>query len=172
MHDWIGAGRESVQVTAARVELARYDWSTYRAPTGNGFGIPDIFMRIIEADSDSDLLGCTLEYRLEVQSMVYEVALPAVGVIVAAYAESLPVAAEMELLNVLHNIITGEPHASELEMGNYDLVERCVERAREGIWVMYSKLSKINADFMLDVLDVVDLDRARFAAFRDRWQVD
>lgn len=156
----------SVKAVAARLEIGRIDWSAYRAPASGGPGIRDLLLGLLDAGDESEAVGCSLEYRFEVQSMVFEVALPAVGVILAAYAEDLPLWVEMELLNVLHNIITGEPHRSELELGNVDLVDKCIERARDGIWVMYSRLSKWNSDFLLDVLELVDSDRERFTAFR------
>lgn len=154
----------------ARLELGRHDWSAYRAPGSGGPSLPEVFLRMFDAHDQAAATGFSLEHKLEVQSMVFEVALPAVGVIMAAYADGgLPQWVEDELLTVLHNVITGEPHRSELERGNVDLVDRCIATARSGIWSMYARLTKSNADFLLDVLDFVDDDRDRLSAFQARF---
>ena len=101
--------------------------------------------------------------------MVYEVALPALDVILAGYAEHPPVWVESEFLNALHGIILGEPHESEMELGNGDLVDRCRERARDGIWVLYARLSTFNADFLMDILEELDTDKDRFQAYRSEF---
>lgn len=155
-----------MKAKAARLEVQRHDWSAYRAPISGGMAIPDIFLKLMDTEIADEAVGASLEYRLEVQSMVYEVALPALDVILAAYAENPPVWVESEFLNALHNIILGEPHRSELELGNFDLVDRCIQRARDGIWVLYSRLSRFNADFLIDILDAIDTDRERFEAYR------
>ncbi|WP_433793704.1 hypothetical protein [Actinoplanes sp. CA-252034] len=158
--------RAFMRAKAARIEVRRHDWAAYRAPVSSGPSIPDVFQRLLDAGSAEEAAGFSLEYRLEVQSMVYEVALPALDVMLAAYVEDLPNWVESEFLNALHGIILGEPHRSELDLGNFDLVERCVQRARDGIWTLYARLSKFNADFLIDILDEIDTDRDRFEAYR------
>lgn len=155
-----------MKYSAARLEVGRVDWTSYRAPKHGGPGIPEIFLKLFEAGSADEAAGYSLEQRFEVQAMVYEVALPAVDVIVAAYADSPPLWLEMELLDVLHNIVLGEPHRSEVEAGNHLLIEQCVDRARRGMWVLYSRLSKHNYEFLLDILAELDDDRSRVEAFR------
>jgi len=159
----------AMKARAARLEVRRHDWSAYRAPESGGLGIADLFTRLLDAEDAAESVGVSLEDRLEVQSMVYEVALPALDVILAAYAEDPPVWVESEFLNALHSIILGEPHESETELGNHDLVDRCIERARDGIWVLYARLSKFNADFLIDILEELDTDKDRFQAYRSEF---
>jgi hypothetical protein len=159
-----------MKARAARLEIGRHDWSSYRSPASGGPSTPDVFLGLLNAENAEDAVGVSLEYRLEVQSMVYEVALPALDVILAAYSEEPPVWVESELLNALHGIILGEPHRSELELGNSDLVDRCIQRARDGLWVLYARLSRFNADFLIDILDVLDSDRERFEAYRREFE--
>ncbi|MFU8851226.1 hypothetical protein ACNAW0_09625 [Micromonospora sp. SL1-18] len=151
---------------AARREIDRHDWNRYRHPSGrDGSELRMIFLGLLEA-GEAEEPGLSLEYRLEVQSMVFEVALPAVGVILAAYSDQLPRWVEMEFLNALHNVLLGEPHVSEIAAGNGEVVDRCIRSARSGIWVLYSKLSRHNSDFLIDILEMVDDDRGRFEFFR------
>ncbi|MEU8186714.1 hypothetical protein [Micromonospora carbonacea] len=162
-----------MRYSAARQELERISWDDFRAPNGSGVAVAEIFRRLFDAEQEGDVEGCGLEQQLEVQSMVFEVALPAVGVILAAFAEEIPAWLEMDLLNALHSVLMGEPHYSEIENGNEDLVDRCVESARGGLWVMYARLSKRNYDVLLDILGEADLGGARYEWFRlhceDRW---
>ena len=153
---------------AARIELDRIDWAAYRTPPGAGPTVPEVFARLFDADTPDDAVGYSLEQKLEVQSMVFEVALPAVGVMLAALADRPPVWLESELLDALHCVIMGEPHHTEAALGNDSLVEQCVERARHGIWVLYGNLSRSNADWFLDILGEADPDAARVEAFRRR----
>lgn len=155
----------------AKIELERYDWSGYRAPSGDGRRVADVFGRLFDVDCSTEVVGLSLENKLEVQGMVFEVALPATGVILAAFADGdSPGWAECELLNTLAFVVGGEPHRSELELGNYDLVDRCIAAARDGIWVMYSYLARNNSPFMLNILDLVDEDRDRFSAFERKFE--
>lgn len=155
----------TISFRAARIELGRHDWASYRAPTSNGPPVAEVFTGLL--DGGPPTAGYSLEQRLETQSMLYEIALPATGVILAALAGGpLEPWAENDLLNALHTIVYGEPHRTELELGHSDLAERCVARAKAGIWTMYSVMRRSNAEWLLDILETVDEDRERLAAFR------
>lgn len=165
---------ESVTVSfrAARIEIERHDWTSYRAPEWSGPSVPEIFTRLLDGGAQAEAAGYSLYGRLETQSMLYEIALPATGVILAALAGGrLESWAEDEVLTVLHTIVYGEPHRTENELGNSDLVEHCVAKARDGIWTLYGILRGTNAEFVLDILDAVDEDKERLAAFRRAHQV-
>lgn len=125
----------------------------------------DVFARLFDGGSPTG--GYTLDERLSTQSMLYEIALPATGVIVAALAGGpLEPWVENDYLNALHTVVNGEPHRTELELGHTDLAEQCAARAKAGIWAMYSVMRRSNAEWLLDILDTVDEDRERVAAFR------
>lgn len=158
-----------IRYRAARTELERHDWASYRSAPVAGPRIDDILLNLLDSESPAEVLGFTLRDRVEVRSKVFEVALPVIGVILAAYGESeLKPWVEDEFLTTLHNVITGIPHPSELEAGNSGLVDQCIALSRAGIWVMYSRVTASNALFMLDILDRVDKDRDRFATFRSK----
>ncbi|MEU4214079.1 hypothetical protein [Actinoplanes sp. NPDC026623] len=121
---------------------------------------------MLDGGNALESVGYSLRGRLESQSMVYEIALPATGVILAAFAGGRPAQwVEDEFVTALHNILYGEPHRSELDLGNDDLVDRCVERARDGIWGLYASLRRSNALWMIDMLRLVDHDQDRVTAF-------
>lgn len=156
----------SIEFRAARIELARHDWGSFRAPMHGGPAVPEIFSRMLDGGNAGESIGYSLRERLETQSMVYEIALPATGVILAAFAGGrLAEWVEDEFITVLHNILYGEPHFTELELGNDDLVDRCVEKARDGIWGLYASLRRSNALWMIDMLRLVDPDQDRVTDF-------
>jgi hypothetical protein len=159
-------GAVSIEFRAARIELARHDWGSFRAPLHGGPPVPEIFSRMLDGGNANESIGYSLDERLETQSMVYEIALAATGVILAAFAGGrLAQWVEDEFITALHNILYGEPHHTELDLGNDDLVDRCVEKARDGVWGMYASLRKSNALWMIDMLRLVDRDQDRVTAF-------
>ncbi|GIF24524.1 hypothetical protein BJ973_008002 [Actinoplanes tereljensis] len=162
----------AVSFRAARTELGRLDWRSYRAPEAGGPSVPEVFARLLDGGRQSDAAGYSLYGRLETQSMLYEIALPATGVILAALAGGrLEDWVEDEFLTILHTIVYSEPHRTEYELGNDDLAERCVAKARDGVWTLYGILRGSNAEFVLDILEAVDDDKDRLAAFRREHQV-
>jgi hypothetical protein len=116
-----------VRFDAAVIELQRHDWTSLGAPHGDtGAGVRETFLKLLRAVDVSEAVGWSLEYKVEVQSMTFEVALPSISVILAAFTREFPRFVEAKFLNVLEAIITGQPHRSEIEMGNIELVDRCL----------------------------------------------
>jgi hypothetical protein len=158
-------------VSAALLELARSDWSELRCGCGQTAAhVPETFRRLLEADSPEDAIGFRLDGHLEVQSMLFEAAVPAVPVILAALTEELSLFARNHLLVTLLHMVSGESHVSEVRLGKGDLAGQCYTKAREGLWVIYREAVSGDVENALDIIEMIEEDESRFEYFRDALQ--
>lgn len=68
-------------------------------------------------------------------------------------------------LELLFQIVAGESHPSESEQGRTELGEQARRAVREGLWLLYAEATGSRRDSVEEILDRVELDRARFGAF-------
>ncbi|MER6536626.1 hypothetical protein ABT215_23025 [Streptomyces sp900105755] len=154
-------------LSAALLELERYDWAQLRCGCGDGAGhLPVTFRKLLEAKSPEDAVGYRLDGHVEVQSMLFEAAVPAVSVILAALTEELTPFVRSHFLVTLLFAVSGESHSSETGAGRESLDEECYERAREGLWVLYREAMSGDTENALDVLEIIEEDEIRFSRFR------
>lgn len=152
---------------AWQIESARHDWGALRCGCGETGGhLPETFGRLMSARDPQEMVECRLSGHLEEQSMLFQVAPPAVPVILAALAEEPPRFVRGHLLSVLGYLVAGESHRSEVEAGFPDLAEECRTAAHEGLWVLYREAASGDAEAALDVLEFTDPDERRFHHFR------
>lgn len=154
-------------MSAALVELERHDWSQFRCGCGETAAhVPETFRRLLEAKTPQDAVGYRLDGHLEIQSMLFEAAVPAVPVILAALTEELAQFARSHFLVTLLFLVSGESHSSEVELGREELDEECYEKAREGLWVLYREAVSGDTENALDILEVIEEDETRLSRFR------
>lgn len=154
-------------LSAALLELERYDWSQLRCGCGDGAGHLSVtFRKLLEARSPQDAVGYRLDGHVEVQSMLFEAAVPAVSVILAALTEELAPFVRSHFLVTLLFAVSGESHSSEMGAGRESLDEECYEKAREGLWVLYHEAMSGDTENALDVLEIIEEDETRFSHFR------
>lgn len=85
-----------------------------------------------------------------------------------------PGPARRSLAELIQQIAFGQPHRSEIELGNTDLATRCLSLASEAIWIFYGWLSDADSDVrecaLLTLLKVEVNEKRRatiFAACRE-----
>jgi hypothetical protein len=149
-------------------ELARYDWPALACGCGrNAAHIPSAFRAILTFDEAAG--GPSLTDHIEVEGSLFQAAVPAVSVILAALASPITAYARDQFIDSLWYVAHGEPDPTEAAQGRADLVEACRERMREGIWIIYREaFSKRRAETAMDILEMVDDDRQRFEEYRAR----
>ncbi|MER5201126.1 hypothetical protein ACWD3J_48515 [Streptomyces sp. NPDC002755] len=158
-------------VSAALLELERYDWEQFRCGCGKSAAhIPETFRRLLAAKSPEDAVGYRFDGHLEIQSMLFEAAVPAVSVILAALTEEPARFARSHFLVTLLFLVSGESHSSEMEAGREDLGEECREKARDGLWEIYREAVSGDTENALDILEVIEDDGLRLAHFRTALQ--
>lgn len=154
-------------MSAALVELERRDWSQFRCGCGETAAhVPETFRRLLEAKSPEDAVGYRLDGHLEIQAMLFEAAVPAVPVILAALTGELAQFARSHFLVTLLFLVSGESHSSEVGLGREELDEECYEKAREGLWVLYHEAVSGDTENALDILEVIEEDELRLPHFR------
>jgi len=152
-----------------RAELARHDWSQLRCGCGGTAShVPEIFEKILAADSASDAVGYSLDGHLEIETNLFEAAVPAVGVILAALAGPISDFSRGQLMAVLWYLVSGDSHHSEVALGRSRLGDECRLKAREGIWVVLHYAVNRRDETALDVLGLIDLDESRSGYFASK----
>jgi hypothetical protein len=155
-----------------RLELERHDWAALRCGCGGtAEHVPVMFATILEADTPGDMIGYTLDNHLEIQTNLFECAVPAVGVILAALAGEHSPLARSHFMMVLWWLVIGDPHHSEAARGAVDLDDRCRAKAREGLWIILRtglEGSADDAETAADICEAIDPDEPRLAFYRAR----
>ncbi len=151
----------------AELELRRWDWSMFRQASGNAGHVPDAIRALLRSSSAEEADGpyWKLENHIVRQGKLFEAALPAVPVLVAAlvWAER-PSWVRAALLDLLFQLVNGTAHETERVLSDIDLAGSCRAAAREGLWVFYRELIDGEQDAAKDLLVEIETDRARLAA--------
>ncbi|MEU5030807.1 hypothetical protein [Streptomyces milbemycinicus] len=146
-------------------ELERHDWAALRCGCGESAEhVPLMFEAILTAGTPQDMIGYTLDNHLEIGTNLFEAAVPAVGVILAALAGEPSSLARRHLLDTLCHLVSGDSHATEQALGRTGLGDECRARAREGYWLI-ARIGLTggadDAETAADICEFIDLDDER-----------
>lgn len=149
------------------VELQRTDWSGVREAAGPATAIPEAIRSLLGAATPEETQPpyWKLENHVVLQGQLFEAAAVVVPVLLAALVDERPRHVRIALLDLLFQIVSGEPHLDEIERGVENLTETCRARAREGLWLLYREFLDGERDAALDVIEVLETDSARLLAF-------
>jgi hypothetical protein len=136
------------------------DWGSYRQLDGvSAADMGQILTSLLSSDPEMiDVAEDSLENRIVPQANLYSVAEPAVSVLAAALADPRPRWVRITVLELMFLILSGAPAANEVERGNDALLERCIARVRESLWLIVREgLTDASCyGAALDVLDIAD----------------
>ncbi|MGW1466812.1 hypothetical protein ACWCPT_20980 [Streptomyces sp. NPDC002308] len=153
-----------------RAELERHDWRALRCGCGGSAEhVPLMFEAIIEAEAPGDVIGYTLDGHLELDANLFEVSVPAVGVILAALAGGLSSLARTHFLTTLWRLVGGDAHRTEQALGRSSLGDECRAGAREGLWLIVQlglTSGADDAETAADICELIDLDDERSSFHR------
>lgn len=154
-------------LSIANIEINRVHWSDFREIAGSAANIPLALQELLTAvtHEDSEAAYWKLENRIVVQGQLFEVAEFVVPVLLAALLEPRPSWVTRGILELLLQIVLGECHEDEVALGNADLGDRCREKARQGLWVLYGELMRGERDSAREVIEAIELDTARLDTF-------
>ncbi|MEU8616830.1 hypothetical protein [Streptomyces sp. NPDC048623] len=144
------------------VELERIDWTAYECLCGVSGHVGRDLQQIILAQSVAEMRGASLDGHVEDNSVVADVAAPAVGVIMAALQENLASNVRNKLMVTLVRVVVGE--ASE------DVSAAIHEHVRDGLWTIYGEATRGATEIAIDILECVEHDQARLEYFRNALQ--
>ena len=142
-----------------RAELERHDWAALRCGCGrSGTHLPAMLGRYAAAETYAEVSDHALDGHVVDDWNLFEVAVPAVGVILATLAGDVERAVREYLTTVLWHIVCSDS----------PLAEECRVLAREGIWLLARYAVEHGDHAALDVLEVIDPDRGRYEFFAAR----
>ncbi|MFD7462122.1 hypothetical protein ACFV8X_34015 [Streptomyces sp. NPDC059868] len=150
-----------------RAELDRYAWGRLRCGCGEGAEhVPDLFRRVLEAETYAEMADADLDGHLIDRGGLFEAAVPAVGVILAALTEPLSDHARAYLVTLLWHLVAGDPHPSEEAYGRAHLDGECRMRAREGLALILREAVSGERETAIDILELIDVDGERVEHYR------
>lgn len=142
-----------------RAELDRHDWASLRCGCGrSGAHLPATLGCYAAAEAYDETRDYSLDGHLFDEWNLFEVAVPAVGVILATLAGDVDRAVRDYLMMAIWHMVCSDSA----------LADQCAALAREGIWLLARQAVEYGDHTALDVLDVIDLDRARLEAYAAR----
>ena len=112
------------------------EWSTLRDITGTTDNTGKALRNLLSAPTADAARQAywQLENHIVAQGTVFEAAVPATMVLMAALAGELPIHVRIAVLDLLYQILSGTADATEVAAGNGSTVDRCRNHAREGLW--------------------------------------
>ena len=165
-------------ISLVELELARIDWSQLRE-IRSSFGekivssdyVPSVIMALLNAKNlnEAEELEWKIDNHIFAQRCLFEAAEYLVPVLIVSLLEAPQGFVKNTFLELLFQIVAGVPDQSEVVLGNFDLGERCRAKAREGLWILYKEFidgDKVQSAFVLDVLEIIEIDSSRLEAFR------
>ncbi|MER6611637.1 hypothetical protein ABT282_38815 [Streptomyces sp. NPDC000927] len=154
----------------AEVEIARTLWGDFRTLGDRSGSVPDALRRLLAAaDADEAMAAYwDLENVVVVQGQLHSAALPTVSVLLAGLLDDVSADARDLVLELLQQIVMGESDEDEVALGNTDLGARCREAARTGLWLVYRELGTRRRETAQAILERIEEDRPRIAAYAAR----
>lgn len=142
----------------AEVEMGRIAWGDLRTAGGFASSIPRALADLYVASTPEQAQDAywRLENHVVVQGQLYQAAEQVVSVLLAVLSEERPRYVRISSLELLFQIVVGEPHVQELALGNANLAERCKNKAREGLWTLYKELHQGEREAAREVLEVIE----------------
>lgn len=150
------------------LEIARHDWAAL--PCGCGGSAAHL------AADLSRMAGATTEQDADIELLsghvfspvvLYEPAVPAVSVALAALADDLAAPAREGFLELLGMLVAGESQSFEAAARGRDLPAECIAAAQPGIWLLYSEVfagrSPRAVAEAYETLTLIDADADRLA---------
>ncbi|WP_157880052.1 hypothetical protein [Streptomyces natalensis] len=125
----------------AETEINRYDWARLRC----GCGQPATHVAVdllqiagVVGEDRPDTGIC--DGHVFASAVLFEPALAAVSVALAALADDISLAARRAFSELLLLLVASEGQPTQLVLEGRDLIGECITSARNGIWLLYSEV--------------------------------
>jgi hypothetical protein len=152
----------------AECEIDRVNWANLTEATGSAERIGAALRELLAAatpEEASDVYW-KLENHIVVQGELFEAAEASTSVLVAALADERPRHIRIAALELLFQILSGQPSESKQTPTRPDLADRCRARAREGLWLLIRELVVGERAAATDVLELLN-EEERVKAFKE-----
>jgi hypothetical protein len=147
-------------VTSARLAerlLASIDWSSLRSLDGDGRGVQRALGDLLAAESPAaaERAHWGIENHAVAQGELFEVAEACSSVLIAALADPREQWVRVAVLELLFQVLAGYAYASKSPGTPADVVQRCRDVVREGLWLLVREAMCGVREGALDVLDLL-----------------
>ncbi|WP_299542243.1 hypothetical protein [uncultured Streptomyces sp.] len=151
----------------AEIEIDRIRWEDFRTLDGRANEVPRALRRLFAAGGEDEVMGAywELENVVVVQGKLHSAALPTVSVLLAGLLDEMSADARDAVVELLLQIVTGESDKDEVALGNADLGDQCRAAARNGLWLVYRELGTRRREMAEAVLEHIENDKPRLAAY-------
>lgn len=149
----------------AEMLINEIEWYRYQQPMGPADEVGRNLLSFLGSDRKTvGFFRDSLEDEVVPQANIYSAAEPVARVLVATLADPRPRWVEIAVMDLMFLILTGVNGGVDPGFQNDDLLERCVARIREGLWLVARAGLADSACYeaALDVLDLADNDRGVF----------
>ncbi|MFE1768191.1 hypothetical protein ACFW81_28735 [Streptomyces angustmyceticus] len=164
------------------IEIDRHDWAQLRCACGQPAShVAADLLKMARADGESEIDAEVLEGHAWTSAALFEPALPAVSVALAALADDVSSVSRRIFSELLLLLLAGEGQATYLAHEGRDLIAECTVAAKSGIWLLYAEVisgrcvdTASNSYEALTLIeeDVDRLDRVQAAAAENlRWDL-
>lgn len=154
------------------LEIGRHDWAGM--PCGcqrSAEHVGSALLKLAHADSVNKIQLGYIDNHVDVQGVLYEPAVPAVSVALAALADDVAPPARRVFCDLLLNLIAGDGQSQTSRAAGRDLVAECVAAARLGIWTLYSEIfhgESIDArSYCYEILAQIEVDHGRIESVQN-----
>jgi len=154
-------------------ELSRVDWSQVRDITGPATHVPSSLRELFTARSseDCEIAYWKLENVVVVQGQLYEAAVYVVPVLLAAIAVlECPTFVRTTIFELLFQIVHGDSHEEEVLRGFTDLGDRCREKARHGLWLLFRETKSCHREAAIELLKTIEDDQSRLTFLEENYE--
>lgn len=150
------------------LEIACHDWAALdcgcdRSATHVAADLSRMARATTAEDADIEMLSG----HVFIPSVLYEPAVPAVSVALAALADDVAPPAREGMLELLSMLSAGEGQAMDAAARGRDLPAECIAAIRPGIWLLYSEVfagrSLRAAAHAYETLTLIDANANRLA---------
>jgi hypothetical protein len=151
-------------------EIDHVDWSAIACPCGqDGEHLADLLRGLLESGTRFDV--SSLDGHVMVSSSIYEPAVPAVSVFLAALAGDAATGTREAALEALLFIMSADGQSADAASAGRDLIRECVESTRLGSWLLYAEIfsgrSVDAAGYAFEVLTLIENDAGRLERMRN-----
>lgn len=152
--------------------VAASDWKALSSDSGSADGVPRALMDLVQADDDASATDAywRIDNEVVVQGQLYQAAEPSLEVLLSMACTAMSQPSRRRLVELVQQIVCGEPHLREVEAGRGDLGVRCRAIAREGKWLFYNWLADQDDDVrecaLLILAKIEEDDNRKLMLFR------
>jgi hypothetical protein len=136
-------------------EQNRYDWGSLRS-SESASRIPEAIFQLQHAitEEEADRAYWRIDNEVIVQGALYEAALPTIMCLVSALVECTDTA-RPKIIELLFQLGNGEPHSSEIALGNTELDSLCRREVCRGMPLFFAAIEKSSPDWLDLCVDIL-----------------